>query len=103
MRLSDYASMPNFTSELKMFEDSLTDIIGEDLEAIPGFIQWEMFEAYAEQDSKRMLKTLVEWLQDCSHEKKAEQMFGQKGKYAKKQDNYGRRLLKDSQTCSPSI
>ena len=80
MKLSDYVYVPTFVNDLEEFEKVLTKFIGQDLEEIPGFIQWEMFEAYVEQDSKRMLKTLIEWLQSCNHEKKTEQMFASGGK-----------------------
>lgn len=88
MKLSDYISHRSFPQELKLFEDSMINILSQDkFETMPGFIQWELFESFTEQDSKRLLKTLIGWLNETNFEKKDEHLFDFGGQNIAKSDN----------------
>lgn len=76
MKLSDYISHRNFAAELKLFEDSMINILSQEVfETMPGFIQWDLFESFTEQDTKSLLKTLIAWLNGINVEKNDEHLF----------------------------
>lgn len=88
MKLSDYINHRAFPRELELFEESMIDILSQEVfETMPGFIQWELFESFTEQETKRLLKTLIGWLNETNLEKKDEQMFVLGGKNIAKSDN----------------
>lgn len=88
MKLSDYINHRWFPRELELFEESMINILSQEVfETMPGFIQWELFESFTEQDTKRLLKTLIGWLNETNLEKKDEQMFALGGKNIAKSDN----------------
>ena len=81
MKLSDYIAHRWFPDELKLFEETMINILSQELfETMPGFIQWDLFESFTAQDTKSLLKTLVGWLNDINLVKKDEQMFVSGGK-----------------------
>ena len=51
----------------------------EVFETMPGFIQWDLFESFTEQDTKAMLKTLIGWLNEIDLEKNDEHLFVMEG------------------------
>lgn len=76
MKLSDYINHRSFQRELQLFEDSMINILSQEVfETMPGFIQWDLFESFTEQDTKAMLKTLIGWLNEIDLEKNDEHLF----------------------------
>lgn len=85
MKLSDYVNLDSFAEELQLFENYMISILTEeDFESMPGFIQWALFEDFTEQDTRSLLKTLLDWLNETNLEKKDEQMFGFRGRNIEK-------------------
>lgn len=81
MKLSDYINHDSFAEELQLFENYMISILSEEVfETMPGFIQWALFEDFVEQDTKSLLKTLLDWLNEFNLEKKDEHMFAFRGK-----------------------
>ena len=71
MKLSDFTSQHSFTEELQVFENYMISILTEEVfETMPCFIQWAIFEDFTEQDTRSMLKTLLDWLNEVNLEKK---------------------------------
>lgn len=88
MKLSDYINHRHFQRELELFEESMINILSQEVfETMPGFIQWDLFESFTEQDTKSMLRTLVDWLNGLDLEKKDEHMFVLEGANIAKSDN----------------
>ena len=80
MKLSDYINHRSFQEELQLFEDSMINILSQEVfETMPGFIQWDLFESFTEQDTKAMLKTLIGWLNEIDLEKNDEHLFVMEG------------------------
>lgn len=89
MKLSDYVNHESFAEELQLFENYMISILTEEVfETMPCFIQWALFEDFAEQDTKSMLKTLLDWLNEINLEKKDEHLFGFRGKNFEKSHHF---------------
>lgn len=85
MKLSDYINHRSFAAELKLFEESMINILSQEVfETMPGFIQWDLFESFTEQDTKSMLKTLIGWLNEIDLEKNDEHLFVSEDKNGEK-------------------
>lgn len=59
MLICDFVSSPNFPKEAEHFGKWLYDTIGEAAYEMPLFLQWELFEAWSEQDAKSIGEYLL--------------------------------------------
>lgn len=64
MLISEFVMQPSFSTELLPFEQKLRDLIGDDLDLIPMWAQFWLFELWCDQEMTDFFKVLAELMED---------------------------------------
>lgn len=64
MLISEFVMQPSFSTELLPFEQKLRDLIGDDLDLIPMWAQFWLFELWCDQEMTAFFKVLAQLMED---------------------------------------
>lgn len=64
MLISDFVKLQSFSSELDNYEQTMKHLIGDQLELIPMWAQFWLFELWCDQEMTAFFKVLAELMED---------------------------------------
>lgn len=64
MLISDFVKLQSFGSELDNYEQTMKHLIGDQLELIPMWAQFWLFELWCDQEMTAFFKVLAELMED---------------------------------------
>lgn len=64
MLISDFVKLPSFSAELDNYEQTMENLIGDQMELIPMWAQFWLFELWCDQEMTAFFKVLAELMED---------------------------------------